>query len=273
MTAPSAKVRNGGTAAESTIWVSSSSVGGKAATNLEQSRVLQVSVTPAKGCLTRLTTRLFAFGSVRFFLSLHFPSSFCIQNLAGQLAAQDLISRQTPTLVSTGVFSTLWISSLDSRWSHALALGTSHAPLFSPFRPLADPAGYVYAWGDATYQQLLLGAANSRTTPTLVSPVLSSVSMEVAASGLGHSLLLGENFDSFIISERSVCVTDSSNVYSGGYNAFGQSGTGDISDRYTATLVQGDLSSQVVNNIFVGAVSSMATGWNSVHGSAHCPFQ
>lgn len=110
----------------------------------------------------------------------------------------------------------------------------------------ATPSGAAYAWGSNGSGQLGNGTMNTTNNPTPEPVTLpSGVTVTAVATGKVHSLAIGSD----------------GNVYSWGYNGFGQLGDGTTFDSSTPLAIT--LASGVTATaIAAGAYHSLAIGSN-----------
>ena len=125
-------------------------------------------------------------------------------NSEGQLGLGDNTLRTVPTLITSGIGG-LKVVAISAGGYHSLFLTST---------------GTVYAAGYNAYGALGLGDTTARNVPTLISGIAGLI---IVATSVGdrHSLFL----------------TSTGTVYATGYNAYGDLGLGDTSNRNVPTLI------------------------------------
>ncbi|XP_076026236.1 RCC1 and BTB domain-containing protein 1-like [Genypterus blacodes] len=107
---------------------------------------------------------------------------------------------------------------------------------------LATEAGDLFAWGHNGYSQLGNGTTNQGVSPVLLSASLLNKKVTQVSCGSHHSM----------------CLTDSGEVYTWGYNNCGQVGSGSTANQPTPRRVSACLQSKVAVAIACGQTSSLA---------------
>ncbi|MFT9116351.1 MAG: IPT/TIG domain-containing protein [Sporolactobacillus sp.] len=148
-------------------------------------------------------------------------------NTYGQLGNDTNTNSSVPVAVyNAGVLSGKIVTSLSAGQNYTLAL---------------DSNGQVYAWGDNNDGQLGDGTTINELEPINVSSgstVLSGVYIKTISAGKGSS------------DAHTLALDNSGNVYSWGYNYYGQLGNGSTDDAKSPQLM--DLDSKIINSISTG---------------------
>ncbi|MCX8672706.1 InlB B-repeat-containing protein [Bifidobacterium sp. B4079] len=133
------------------------------------------------------------------------------RNNSGQLGRETIASRYTPTLVGKPA------GAPDGFTWKQVNLGSSHSAAIG-----SD--GNLYTWGSNTYGQLGDGTTNSRSTPVLVGkPQGAPDGFTWKQTSLGD--------------QHSAAIGSDGNLYTWGYNNYGQLGDGTQVDKHTPTQV------------------------------------
>jgi alpha-tubulin suppressor-like RCC1 family protein len=123
----------------------------------------------------------------------------------GQLGIGNTAQQNIPAMVPLPSGVTSW-TAMAGGWNHSLAIGSN---------------GNLYVWGDNTYSQLGIGNTTQQTSPVKVPFPSGVTSWTEVTSGWFYSLAIGND----------------GNLYTWGYNAYGQLGIGNTTQQNSPVKV------------------------------------